>query len=194
MSGPRAFVEYLWVNSDPVIAEPDAEFLHVVPNLNFNLFSARMAESVSQNLPANPIERVLKNRPYLSGRSFDGDAESRDDATVRRSNSRKVLPGVRQQSGQVAAGRGAFAQVQNGIPALGNGRLGAADRFVQSLNCVIGASWKEVPGSLNFEQRALEALKQRVVQVTSDARALCEPRLESLGHMINALTVCGPRY
>ncbi len=62
MSRPRAFVEDLWVNSDPVIAEPEAEFLRVVPNLDFNLFSARMAESVSQNLAANPIELVLKNR------------------------------------------------------------------------------------------------------------------------------------
>jgi len=62
MPGPRAFFEYLWVNSDPVIAEPEAEFLRVVPNLHFNLFSARMAESVSQNLPANPIDLVLKNR------------------------------------------------------------------------------------------------------------------------------------
>jgi hypothetical protein len=61
MSGPRACAEYLWVDSDSVIAEPDAEFLRVVPNLNFNLLSARMAESVSQNLPANPIDLVLKN-------------------------------------------------------------------------------------------------------------------------------------
>src|SRR6267154_3812564 len=72
MSSPRAFVEYLWVNSGSVIAEPDAEFLRVIPNLNFNLFSARMAESVSQNLPANSTYLVLKNRLYVSRRSFDG--------------------------------------------------------------------------------------------------------------------------
>jgi hypothetical protein len=62
MSSTRAFVEYLWVNSDSVIAEPDAEFLYFVPNLNFKLLSARMAESVSQNLSANPVEFVLQNR------------------------------------------------------------------------------------------------------------------------------------
>src|SRR6266568_794857 len=101
MSGPRAFVEYLWVNSDPVIAEPEAELLRVVPNLHFNLFSARMAESVSQNLPANPIERVLKNWFQVSRRSFDGHAESRDDATVRSSNFRNLLPGSRKQMSQV---------------------------------------------------------------------------------------------
>jgi hypothetical protein len=104
MSSPRAFVEYLWVDSDSVIAEPDAEFLRVVPNLNFNLFSARMAESVSQNLPANPIELVLKNRLYVSRRSFDGHAESRARA-VRNSNSRKFLPGSRKQMSQVAPSR-----------------------------------------------------------------------------------------
>jgi hypothetical protein len=44
MSSPRAFVDYLWVNSDSVIAEPDAEFLRVVPNLNFNLFGVLLLE------------------------------------------------------------------------------------------------------------------------------------------------------
>ncbi len=101
MSSPRAFVEYLWGNSDSVIAEPDAEFLRVIPNLNFNLFCARMVESVSQNLPANPIELVLKNRLDVSRRSFDGHAESRA-AVVRNRNSRKFLPGSRQQMSQVA--------------------------------------------------------------------------------------------
>src|SRR5580704_5865464 len=100
MSGPRAFAEYLWVNSDSVIAEPDAEFLRVVPNLNFNLFSPRMAEGVSQNLPANPIDLVLKNRLYVARRSFDGHAESRAVA-VRNSNSRKFLPRSRKQMSQV---------------------------------------------------------------------------------------------
>ena len=104
MSSPRAFVEYLWVNADSVIAETDAEFLRVVPNLNFDLFSARMAESVSQNLPANPIDLVLKNRLYVSRRSFDGHAESRA-ATVRSSSSREFLPGSRQQMSQVARSR-----------------------------------------------------------------------------------------
>ncbi|MGA3188686.1 MAG: hypothetical protein ABSF22_16395 [Bryobacteraceae bacterium] len=66
MSGLRACVEYVWVDSDSVIAEPDAEFLRVVPNLNFNPFCARMVESVSQNLAANPIDFVLKSRVYLS--------------------------------------------------------------------------------------------------------------------------------
>jgi hypothetical protein len=103
MSSSRAFVEYLWINSESVIAKPDAEFLRLVPNLNFNLLSARMPERVSQNLPANPIERVLKNCIQVSRRSFDGDAESRDDATVRSSNSREFLPGSRKQMSQVGA-------------------------------------------------------------------------------------------
>ena len=72
MSRPRAFVKYLWVNSDSVIAEADAEFLRVIPNLNFDLFGARMVEGVSQNLPANPTDLVLKNRLYVSRRPFDG--------------------------------------------------------------------------------------------------------------------------
>jgi hypothetical protein len=101
MSSSRAFVEYLWGNSDSVIAEPDAEFPRVVPNLNFNLFSARMAESVSQNLPANPIDLVLKNRLYISRRSFDGNAESRA-AAVRNRNSRQFLPSL---SIRASAGR-----------------------------------------------------------------------------------------
>ena len=104
MSSPRAFVEYLWVDSDSVIAEPDAEFLRVVPNLNFNLFSARMAEGVSQNLPANSTYLVLKNRLYVSRRSFDGHVEGRA-AAVRNSNSRKFLPGSRKQMSQVARSR-----------------------------------------------------------------------------------------
>jgi hypothetical protein len=104
MSSRRAFVEYLWVNSDSVIAEPDAKFPRVVPNLNFNLTSTRVAESISQNLPANPIELVLKNRLYVSRRSFDGHAESRA-ANIRNSNSRKFLPGSRKQMSQVAASR-----------------------------------------------------------------------------------------
>jgi hypothetical protein len=104
MSSPRAFVEYLWVNSDSVIAEADAEFLRVVPNLNFNLFSARMAEGVSQNLPANPIDLVLKSRLYVSRRSFDGHAESRA-ANIRNRNSRKFLPGSRKLMSQVALSR-----------------------------------------------------------------------------------------
>jgi hypothetical protein len=104
MSRSHALVEYLRVDSDSVIAEPDAEFLRVVPNLNFNLLSARMAESVSQNLSANPIQRVLQNRLYVSRRSFDGHAESRA-ANIRNSNSRKFLPGSRKQMSQVAASR-----------------------------------------------------------------------------------------
>jgi hypothetical protein len=91
MSSPLAFVEYLWVNSDSVIAEPDAEFLRVVPNLDFNLFSARVAESVSQNLPANATDLVLENRVYVSRRSFNRHAES-GAATVRNSNFRKLSP------------------------------------------------------------------------------------------------------
>jgi hypothetical protein len=101
MSRPRAFVEYLRVNSDSVIAEPDAEFQLVVSNLNFNLSSARVAESVSQNLPAYPIEFVPQNRLYVSRRPFDSHAESRA-ATVRSNSSRKFLPGCRKQMSQVA--------------------------------------------------------------------------------------------
>ena len=101
MSSPRAFVEYLRVNSDSVIAEADAEFLHVVPNLNLNLLRARMAEGVAQNLPANPIERVLKNCLQVAWRSFDGHAESRA-ATVRSDSSRQFLPGSCKQMSQVA--------------------------------------------------------------------------------------------
>src|SRR5580692_6950176 len=104
VSSPRAFVEYLWVNSDSVIAKPDAEFPRVVPNLNFNLFSARMAEIVSQNLPANPIDLVLKNRLYISRRSFDGNAESRA-AAVRNGNSRQFWPSSHKQMRQVARSR-----------------------------------------------------------------------------------------
>src|SRR5580700_813008 len=92
MSSPRAFVEYHWVNADAVIAEADAEFLRIVSNLHFNLFSVRMMESISQNLPANPIELVVKNRLYDARRPFDGHMESRA-AAVRNSNSRKLLPG-----------------------------------------------------------------------------------------------------
>src|ERR1700722_9704656 len=62
MPSERAFVKYLRVNSDSVIAEPHAKLLNVVANINFNLIGARVAEGVSQNLLANPIELVLKNR------------------------------------------------------------------------------------------------------------------------------------
>src|ERR1700677_575433 len=76
MSITRALVEYLGIDSDSIIPEPDAKFLRVISNLNFNLFSARMAEGVSQNLPADPIKLVLKNRLYVSRRSFDGQVKS----------------------------------------------------------------------------------------------------------------------
>src|ERR1700722_14884062 len=86
-----------------------------------------MAESVSQNLPANPIALVLKNRFYGSRRSFQGYAECRT-AAVRSRNSRKFMPGSSEQMSQVAWSRRARAQILNGIPALDDGRrlLGAS--------------------------------------------------------------------
>jgi len=84
-------VEHLWVNSDSVIAEPDPEFPHFVPNLNFNLLSARMAESIAQNLPANSMRPVLKSCLQVSRRSFDGHAEG--SATAHRTDNVRVARG-----------------------------------------------------------------------------------------------------
>jgi hypothetical protein len=76
MPSEGAFVEHLGINSDSVIAESHAKLLRVIPNLDFNLVGTRMAESVSQNLPANPIELVLKSLSYVARRSFYGYTES----------------------------------------------------------------------------------------------------------------------
>jgi hypothetical protein len=104
MSGPRAFVEYLWANSDSIIAESDAEFMRVVSNLYFNFFSIRMAERIAQNLTANSVDFVLKSPLYVSRRSFDGQAENRA-AAARNINTRKFLPGSRKQMSQFARSR-----------------------------------------------------------------------------------------
>jgi hypothetical protein len=91
MSGPRAFLKHLWIDSDSVITEADAELLRVVPNLDFNLSCARMVEGISQNLTPDPIEFVLKDYPKVSRRPFDGYPNG-GAATVGSGYSRKFLP------------------------------------------------------------------------------------------------------
>src|SRR5580704_7548817 len=62
MSRMRPFTEYLGVDADSVIANPQAEHPIIVPNLRFDLCGARMMEGVSQDLAANPVDLVLQNR------------------------------------------------------------------------------------------------------------------------------------
>src|SRR5262245_39667894 len=62
MSSARTFTEHLRVNAYSVIANPQAEQPIIVANFDFDLFGARMSESVSQDLAANTIDLILNNR------------------------------------------------------------------------------------------------------------------------------------
>jgi len=62
MSGARLFIQHLRVDAYSVITNPQAKQPIIVPNLDFDLFGARMSESVSQDLAANRVDLVLNNR------------------------------------------------------------------------------------------------------------------------------------
>jgi hypothetical protein len=62
MTGSRAFLQNLLVNSLAIVTDPQTEQVRVVLNCSFDPVCVSMPESVSQYLASNPVNLVLKQR------------------------------------------------------------------------------------------------------------------------------------
>jgi len=76
MTGARAFLQNLLVNSLAIVTDPQTEQVRVVLNCSFDTVCVGVLESVSQYLASNPVDLVLKQRRQGSRLSFDDHLES----------------------------------------------------------------------------------------------------------------------
>jgi len=78
------------------------------------------------------------------------------------------------------------------IPALGDSLLRPFEGAIESFNCLFGAPGEYVASCLKPEHQPVKTLQQRIVQCAGDERALVQARVELLGDLLKAETVCEP--
>jgi hypothetical protein len=76
MTGARAVLQNCWVNALSIITDPQTEQIWVVVDGGFNPACAGVLKCVSQDLPSDPVDLVLKQRIQGSRLSFDDHLEN----------------------------------------------------------------------------------------------------------------------
>src|ERR1700677_2130111 len=139
------------VDSFSVVANPQPEFLPVVPDFHFDVLRARVEECVAQSLDRDSVDFVADDRSQASRRALDVDMNIRTCRLAMMCGELVAEPA--NGCFQVRTLMAHRAQTLDGIAALGDRMPGVLDRGFERVPRLLRTVRQQVGNGMKIQQK-----------------------------------------